>query len=141
MKLTEESGGWRLALSQGFVQLIQIDFRLGLFLGDAPDMAKLYIAEDFLLKNQGREDTINPEDSCSLAPLLAFFNAKVAGIDIRTTGHLRLEFEAGSSLEVNPNELYEAWELNSSIGVMMICSPGGSVSLFRNSQTSHVNKT
>jgi len=43
MKLREEEGGWSLSLSDGQVQLIQIDFRLGFFLSDPLDKAMLFI--------------------------------------------------------------------------------------------------
>lgn len=132
MKLTEESDGWRLTLDQGFVQLIQIDFRLGLFLSDGSDVAKLYVESECLLRTPGGEDRMNPEDPRSLVAILPFAQgAKVAHISIRKTGQLQLEFESGSSLEVNPQQRFEAWQLgSSSIGLLMVCAPGGSVALF-----------
>ncbi len=45
-----------------------------------------------------------------------------------------VEFEGERFLEVSPHESYEAWQIASSIGFMMVCSPGGSVSVFRGPQ-------
>ena len=41
MELRDEKDGWHLSLQDGLVQLIQIDFRLGLFLSDASGKAQL----------------------------------------------------------------------------------------------------
>lgn len=73
-----------------------------------------------------------PEEPASLAPILPLFNAKVIGIRIRKAGKLKVDFGNDLLLEVNPHEKYEAWQLGcSSIGLLLVCSPGGPVSVFR----------
>ena len=140
MRLTNEEEGWCLVLEEGLVQLIQIDFRLGLFLADASDSAKLFVGGECIIWADGSPQALTPEDPSSLAPILAFRNAKVARVSIRNTGYLRLDFKSGESLEVKPNDRYESWELGCSTGLMMICSPGGSVSLFRDRDNESVMK-
>ena len=131
MTLTEEKDGWQLVLVAGVVQLLQIDFRLGFILTDGHDDAKLSVGSKCRLIQSGHEAELTPEEPSSLSPILAFANAKITGISIHKTGHLKLEFGSGARLEVGPNERYEAWELGLSIGVLMICAPGGEVALFR----------
>ena len=131
MTLIEEEDGWQLVLVAGVVRLLQIDYTLGFILGDAHDDAKLTVENECRLIQSGREAELIPEESSSLSPILAFANAKVSGISVRKTGHLKLEFGSGARLEVGPDERYEAWHLGLSIGVLMVCAPGGEVALFR----------
>lgn len=131
--------GWYLSLQDGLVQLIQIDFRLGLFLSDTSGKAQLYIETPCRIKRADGEVLLTPSESSSLVPILPFFNAKVIGVAIRKTGQLEVEFGNGHSLEVHPDDSYEAWQLGcSSIGSMFVCSPGGEVSLFQ--QPEHLGR-
>ena len=42
-----------------------------------------------------------------------------------------MEFSGGPTLEVDPDPMYEAWQLASStMGFLLVCSPGGAVALF-----------
>jgi hypothetical protein len=134
MKLKDTNDGWYLELHNGLVQLIQIDFRLGLFLSDLSDKAQLYVETKCRLKSPDADVSLTPADSSSLAPMLPFFNTKAAGVAIQKTGQLRVDFGADRFLEVDPDGAYEAWQLSCSTGIMLVCSPGGSVSLFRDSQ-------
>ena len=136
MTLTEDKDAWQLVLVAGVVQLLQIDFGLGFILTDGHDNAKLHVETKCRLIQSGHEAELIPEESPSLSPILAFANAKVSGISIRKTGHLKLEFGSGARLEVGPNERYEAWELGLSIGVLMVCAPGGEVAFFRDRNSS-----
>lgn len=93
--------------------------------------ANLTIETPFRLRSFDADVLLTPDDSSSLGPVLPLFNAKVVGLAIRKTGQLKVEFGDGCSLEVCPDESYEAWQLGSSIGFMLVCSPYGTVSLFR----------
>jgi hypothetical protein len=132
MELRDEKDGWHLSLKDGLVQLIQIDFRLGLVLSDTSGKAQLYIETPCRLKGAGGEVPLTPSESPSLAPILPLFNAKVIGVAIRKTGQLKVEFGDGQSLDVDPDDSYEAWQLGcSSIGSLLVCSPGGMVCFFQ----------
>jgi len=132
MELRDEENGWQLSLENGFVQLIQIDFRLGLFLSDTSGTVQLYVETPCWLKGAYGEASLNPSESSSLAPILPFFNTKVIGVAIQKNGRLRVEFGDGHTLEVDPDGSYEAWQLScTSIACVLICAPGGEVSFFR----------
>jgi hypothetical protein len=130
LELLSDRCGWRLILQDGYVQLIQIDFRLGLFLADASGDAKLFIGSPCRLKGQDCDVLLIPGESSSLAPALRLFNAKVTGLSVQLTGHLKVQFGDGRLIEVNPDDAYEAWELGCSIGFLMVCCPDGHVSYF-----------
>jgi hypothetical protein len=43
MELKDQKDSWHLAFQDGLLQLIQIDFRLGLFLSDASGQTQLFV--------------------------------------------------------------------------------------------------
>jgi hypothetical protein len=94
MELREAPDGWLLELQDGLVQLIQIDFRLGLSFADASGNAQLYVETPCRLKGPGPDTDVllTPGEPSSLAPVLPLFNAKVTGVAIRTTGQLKVQF-------------------------------------------------
>ncbi len=130
METKQTVAGWHLGLDGGMVQLIQIDFRLGLFLMDRTGKARLYIGTECHLKSGDREDLLATDEPASLAPILPFRGAPVNAIDIEENGRLRVVFDRGEVLEILPNESYEAWELGAFPGGKWVCSPGGKVMFF-----------
>jgi hypothetical protein len=134
MELRDEKDGWQLSLQDGLVQLIQIDFRLGLFLSDASGKAQLYVEAPCHLRGPDVDVALTPAESSSLAPVLPLFNAKVTSVAIRNTGQLKVQFGDSCSLEVDPDDAYEAWQLGCSLGFMLVCSPGGKVSFFKQTE-------
>lgn len=132
MKLRDDEKGWCLGLDEdGVVQLIQIDFRVGLLISDKSGEARLLIETPFTMNTTGERSVLIPEDAPSLAPVLALFNAKVMAISIKNTGRLIVEFGNGVSIEVHPDDKYEAWQLSGSPGFRLVCAPGGSVVVFQ----------
>jgi hypothetical protein len=125
------SDGWNLSLPNGLVHLIQIDFRLGLFLSDGSSNAQLYIETPCTLLDRGVKSVLTPAESSSLAPILTVFNRPLRTIRISNSGLLTARFGEGRLLEVESHDKYEAWQLGSSLGFLFVCSPGGKVSLFR----------
>ena len=138
MQLTDEKDGWSLSLQAGRLAYIHIDFRLGLDLTDTLGTVSVIIETSCRLSSPGRETVLIPAETTSLAPVLAIFNADVEGVSIQKTGLLRLIFGNGSSLTVEPDEMYEAWQIGCpSCGCLFVCCPGGEVSLFQD----HRSKT
>jgi uncharacterized protein DUF6188 len=130
MELKAENHSWRVAFNNGTVQQIKIDFRLGLLLTDGNDAAELCIGTPFRLINLGTTLSCIPENPESLAPVLALARKKVIEITIQNSGHMTIFFEFGSSLEVDPDDSYEAWEIGGSTGFLFVCRPGTGVTFF-----------
>jgi hypothetical protein len=131
MELSDDRDGWHLSFQNGLVRLIQIDFRLGLLLSDASDKAHLYVETPCRLEGPDVDVVLTPAEPSTLAPVLPLFNTVVTSIAIRNTGQLRVQFGDSRSLQVDPDDAYEAWQLGCSIGLMLVCSPGGKVSIFK----------
>jgi len=134
MQLTDEEFQWVLKFTDGRVNYIHIDFRLSLDLVDASGKASLTIETPCRLKGAGGEVPLTPSEPSSLAPILPLFNAKVIGVGMQKTGQLKVEFGDGHTLEVDPDDSYEAWQLGCSSGSMLVCSPGGKVSFFQQTE-------
>jgi hypothetical protein len=132
MQLIEEKDGWSLAMQECRLVYIHIDFRLGLDLADASGMASVIIESPCRLRTQEEDSLLIPGEPKSLSPVLGLFNAEVAAISIQRSGHLKIRFGDGLSLTVDPDEKYEAWQIGCpSIGILLVCCPGGDVSIFK----------
>lgn len=134
MELKEEKDRWVFHFVDGRVTYIHVDFRLTLDLVDGSTKASLTIETPCRLKGPNGDVTLTPSEPSSLAPILPLFNAKVIAAVIEKTGHLKVELEGGRFMEVDPDDSYEAWQIGCSIGFMLVCSPGGSVSFFRDAK-------
>jgi hypothetical protein len=118
-------------MDEGRIQRIEVDFRLGFLFGDKTETASLYIETPCYLRCEGKNIPLMPDEPCSLAPALALFNAEVANVSIERTGHLTASLKDGRSLEVDPSEQYEAWQIGSTNGFLLVCAPGAEVALFQ----------
>jgi hypothetical protein len=136
MKLREETDDWSLAIDNGRVQMIQVDFRLSLLIVDAHDHAWLRIGTACTLRGTEGAAALIPDQATSVSPILPFFNGSVTSLTVAKAGKLVARFGNGAVLEIEPDEAYEAWELACSIGTtkyLLVCSPGGKVALFQDS--------
>jgi hypothetical protein len=136
MELIENRDEWILSFKDGRVQLIQIDFRLSFLVTDGPDRAWFHVETLGRLKVGLTETSFVPEQSVTLAPMLAVFNTAVSNARISRTGELVVEFEQDRSMLIAPNSAYEAWQIECSTEsreLLLVCSPGGEVAVFRDS--------
>ena len=51
-------------------------------------------------------------------------------MSVRKIGALTIEFDGGKSLTVDPDESYEARQISIPGTAMLVCQPGGAVSVF-----------
>jgi hypothetical protein len=63
MELLKQHHGWRLALENARVQMIQIDFRLSLLVSDGRDEAWAHIETSGVLRSGARELLFTPEQT------------------------------------------------------------------------------
>jgi hypothetical protein len=133
MQLIPTGTGWRLSMDEGYIQGLEIDYRLGFLLGDKTESARLWFASPCRIKEENKVTHLVPESATTLAPALALFNAKVTDISFEKTGQLSLHLKDGRSVEVDPDEQFEAWEISSdTLGGILTCPPGGDLSRFKN---------
>lgn len=131
MRLFEDNEHWTVKWSNGRVSRIQIDFRLCFDFWDPDGVATLCVETDFDIKGDGLCTLVTPGNVSTLSPILRYFNEEVDQLQIERAGRLVVNFKNGSSFQIAPHKLYEAWQLNLSSNVLLVCSPGGSVAVFQ----------
>lgn len=131
MQLIPTDFGWLLKMDEGRIQRIEVDFRLGLLFGDKTETASLYIETPCHIRSEGNNTRLVPDAPWTLAPALTIINAEIADVSIQKTGYLTVKLKDGRSLEIEPNEQYEAWQVGSTNGFLLVCSPGGGVAMFQ----------
>jgi len=136
MELKEEKDRWILSLVKGRINYFHIDYRLTVDLVDEAAKACLTIETAFRLKGPNGEVSLTPSAPSSLAPILPLINTKVTKVVVLKTGRLNVDLEGGLFVEVEPDGSYEAWQIGGGDGWMLVCSPGGSVSFFRDTKRS-----
>jgi hypothetical protein len=82
-----------------------------------------------------RRFEIDPEAPDTLPPLLALHQAVVSEANAVKDGHLVVRFEDGRSIEVAPDDRYEAWQVDGSRPPVprdfkIIAVPGGGLAVF-----------
>jgi hypothetical protein len=130
--LTELEDRWLLPFSGLAVTQVVVDFEFGLVLGSE---ARVSIATSAELRWAAQgvvQDAVelHPERQ-DVAAGLALFNSSVLSAVAFKTGILRLGFGDGHLLNVAPSPTYEAWTANGPGGLLVVCMPGGSLSVWQ----------
>lgn len=77
------------------------------------------------LSGPGRPTTDVASDDERLASALAA-TLRQSFRDVHVdAGQLHMTFANGIALQVAPDELYEAWQISSTDGLLVVCGPGG----------------
>jgi hypothetical protein len=112
LDLCENSAGWRLAFDSARVQMIQVDFRLGLLIADESGTAQIHIESPFKFQlPDGEWVRIVPEKAETISPILSLANRFVFGVLAGNDGALSIKFDGGYEMQVPPGEQYESWQL------------------------------
>ena len=83
------------------------------------------------LKTHERAHVIDPTnlgDSCVV--LLEQLNQSIATSHTSDAGDLVVRFSKGSELTVSPDDYFEAWTLNEPNGRLVVCLPGGGLTVW-----------
>jgi hypothetical protein len=89
----------------GGVDQLRVDFAFTLVIST---VLEIRIETAFSVTSAGVEVVFDPEDTRSLGPLLDLHEAGVLAATLSKTGTLRVEFQDGRSLRVEPDDRYEA---------------------------------
>jgi hypothetical protein len=123
---------WLLGWRGLRVEQIRIDFRLVFILGDSCELAVEQVAT--LSDQPGKasdaiEVRIVPE-SADVAPSLALFHRTVLSGVAFKSGALRVVFDSGHQLLVEPHPEFEAWTGVGPDTMRWVCRPGGGISVW-----------
>jgi hypothetical protein len=68
-------------------------------------------------------------DDVVATTLLSVLGHTVTGLDL-SGGHLTVTFDGERKLRVTPDPDYESWQVNSDDGLLIVCLPGGGLSVW-----------
>jgi hypothetical protein len=95
----------RTGESVGAVDQLRIDFAFTLVIST---LLEIRIETAFSVISAGVEVVFDPEDARSLRPLLDLHEVGVLAATVSKAGPVRVEFQDGRSLRVQPDDRYEA---------------------------------
>lgn len=109
------------------VDTIILDTSLTFLLHDKEgNQCLLKIESIFEFKFNNTSFTLNPLNTEEMAYILRLWNKLIKLVKIEEVGSLLIEFELGDCITVNPDDQYEAWQIqdrNSKVAVISL--PGG----------------
>jgi len=112
MKIDAKNMNWTVSFDDGYVHLLQIDYRFGILIADRAESIRVHIGSPFRFQGpDGTEAEVEPEDPPTVAPALQIANGGVKSLAVSETGSLQIDFANGASLFVMASERYEAWQI------------------------------
>jgi hypothetical protein len=125
------NGGWRLPLEQRVVSRCILDYAFVLEFHEAEEKAILRIEGMFLISSNGSSHKLTAVMPAGLGPALELFGQTVRLAAASQEGQLKIVFEDGRILSVEPDDRYEAWEMSGPRGMRVVCAPGGRISVWQ----------
>ena len=136
-QLIEHGDYWVIPLQGKVVTRCFMDSAFGLECWDRDRLTTLRIEGPFVFEEQGVARHLSPEHPTTLGPALSVLGKTVTSAHAHKNGALAVSFANGSRLSVAPDAEYEAWEMVTSAGLRVVCTPGGSLSLWYAKRDSH----
>ncbi len=107
---------------------IRVDHQTRLQFGES----EIVIETPFLLTTASGAWQLDPEDRAGLGPLLALYPDTLTAAIALPDGSLRLELRSGAVLTVPPDPKFEAWQVGSPLGLLLVvCTPGGALAIWQ----------
>lgn len=132
MRAIDRGDYWELPLQGEGIARCWVDEAFGLDFGVKKRSFVLRIAGTFSVTSSGKQAEFSPGERGALGPSLALYGETVESCRAAKTGTLDIEFAGGTSMHVEPDERYEAWELAAEArGLRVVCGPGGSLSIWQ----------
>jgi hypothetical protein len=119
---------WELPLKGRSVTRCLIDFSFRFELDQARKVVSIH--NSFSFRNANGIYNLLPEVQTSLCPVLSIFDKSVVDAKAYKHGNLEILFSNGSHLLVAPDPNYEAWEIGELHGFLVVCCPGGELSIW-----------
>ena len=124
----ELDGRWEFVLEDS-VNRCYFDYQFTIQLLETK--ATIVIGAPFNLTRTDDSWSLDPEDSETMCPALSLVRKKVSNIVIDENGALRMHFDQGYRLTVEPDPHYEAWNLSTPTGWKFVVMPGGELAIWK----------
>lgn len=130
--LVEGDDHWRLPVAGLAIEQCSFDFAVVLRLGSGAAMWEIRIGQPFaVVAPDGTEQLVVPEEQAHVEAVLALLRQEVEEATASKDGHLVVRLVGGASVQVPPDEGYEAWEAAGPNGMQAIALPGGDLAVWR----------
>jgi Family of unknown function (DUF6188) len=130
-QLVEYSDYWVVPLQGKTVTRCLVDHAFGLEMWEREGTTTIRLEGDFVLQEPSGEHRLSPAQPTALGPALSALGKSIAVAKIYKNGCLEVHFADGSMLSVKPDAAYEAWEIAGTGGLHVVCTPGGSLSIWQ----------
>jgi hypothetical protein len=96
------------------------------------DVFFIVIESPLTLQVHGESVAISPEDDSeeALEPIHRLVGRSVSNATAESSGALRVTFDDGSMLIVQPDAAYEAWSVAGPNGALVVCTAGGKLAVW-----------
>jgi hypothetical protein len=135
--LVDELGRWRLPVAGGTVTQLLIDERFGFAIQQRESFGQVNVEIScrFTYDDGDQRVEVDPEAKETLLPVLSLHKAIVCEAYAIKDGHLIVRFAEGRSIEVEPDDQYEAWEVHGTVPSItrefkIIAVPAGGLAVF-----------
>lgn len=90
------------------------------------------ISSPLLLESKGLRYAITPEKYSDerFGPVRRLVGQRIAAATVNTIGALQISFDDGTTLNVQPDDAYEAWNVSGPRGALTVCMPGGELAIW-----------
>jgi hypothetical protein len=130
-QLVERGDYWIVPLQGKTVTRCLVDHAFGLELWECEGTTTIRLEGDFVLQELGGAYQLSPAHPTALGPALSTIGKTIAAAKVYKDGCLEVHFADGSILSAKPDAAYEAWEIAGAGGLHVVCTPGGSLSIWQ----------
>lgn len=118
-----------LGLKGKAVQSLLIEYTVRMQLSD---VFFIVIESPFMFDSSGESVCISPEEDSEEAfqPVRELVGQTVESATADDAGTLYLRFSDSTTIEVPPDEAYEAWNVSGPNGALVVCTPGGKLAVW-----------
>lgn len=89
------------------------------------------IGGEFTFQHKNQRYIVDADENPpSVCPALAILHKQIESITIYKNGHLEVVFSEDYRIDVPPDDQYEAWDLNATGGLHIVCMPGGELAIW-----------
>jgi len=127
----EEADRYVIPIGGRPVSRIYLDGRFGLCFYSGGPTTEISIGSRMRFVEQEQSSIADPQEPATLVPVLRLFGRRVTSAYAFKDGSLRVEFQDGSRLEVDPGEKFEPWEVSAQDGLKIVSTPGGGIAFWQ----------
>ena len=131
MKLIEVDDRWIIPLAGEKVTRCLVDYSFTLEILEQNYSVAICLEAEFVLKISDRIYNLSPANPTELGTALTMLHKNIKHAEAFKNGRLEITFEDDISLSLEPDN-YEAWQVTSHDGSMIISLPGGGLAIFGN---------